>query len=150
MAAEDDFQQRFLKRAWLPFLRVPCVACDELCNKATVHMSSALNPASSARLASTAAWSGDNYRAVVRLIAQSPYGAVSCAHAEQQPECGGGAALASLQHHNFLLRRSFHALARDLDEAAFGATPAERHDVFTLPSAAELRVARARVAAKSL
>ena len=58
--------------------------------------------------------------------------------------------LASLQKHNYLLRRSFHALARDVDEAVFGATSAERGDVFMLPSAAELCIARARADAKSL
>ena len=47
------------------------------------------------------------------------------------------------QKHNFLLRRSFHPLARDVDEAVFRATPAERGDVFMLQSAAELCTARA-------
>lgn len=129
-----------------PCLRAPRAACDELCDNAAVHINSGLNPASSA----TAAWSGDQYRAVVRLIAESPHGAVSCAHAEEQPECGGGAVLASLQKHNFLLRRSFHALARDVDEVVFGATSAERGDVYMLPSAAALCIVRARVDAKSL
>ena len=115
-----------------------------------MHINSGLNPASIAPRTATGAWSGDQYRAVVRLIAESPHGAVSCAHAEQQPECGHGAALASLQQHNFLLRRSFHTLARDVDEAVFGATLAERGDVFMLLSAAELLIARARVANESL
>jgi hypothetical protein len=91
-----------------------------------------------------AAWTTDDCRTVLHMIASSPHAAVPAAQLEAAlgldgSKLDGSKKLQSMNKLNLLLRRSYDPLARDLDAAAFGP---KKEDVFTLPSADHVRAAR--------
>ena len=89
-----------------------------------------------------AAWSAEDFRAVLRAIIASPHGAVPVDELEAALGAGGAAKLESMNAKNLLLRRAYYPLARDIDAAAFGP---DLEDVYTLPSASHLLAARRKL-----
>jgi hypothetical protein len=111
--------------------------CNAVVQSATTDISNGL------RLVSwkDAAWSAEDFRAVLRSIASSPHVAVPVEQLEAVLGEGGAAKLESMNAKNLLLRRAYDPLARDIDAAAFGP---DLEDVYTLPSAAHVLAARRR------
>jgi hypothetical protein len=89
-----------------------------------------------------AAWSAEDFRAVLRSIVSSPHVAVPVAQLEAVLGEGGAAKLESMNAKNLLLRRAYDPLARDIDAAAFAA---DLEDVYTLSSAAHVLAARRKL-----
>jgi len=99
-----------------------------------------------------AAWTTDDCRTVLHMIASSPHAAVPAAQLEAHLGFslfglrffGWGAAqkLQSMNKMNLLLRRSYDPLARDIDAATFGP---ELEDVYTLPSASHIIAAKRKL-----
>ena len=89
-------------------------------------------------------WTADDYRAVLRAVAQSTHGAVPVSELEISLGDGGDAKLNSMLKLNYLLRRSHDLLARDIPADAFVVDDA-LEDVMTLPSTAHLVAARRRM-----
>jgi hypothetical protein len=95
-----------------------------------------------------AAWSTEDFRAVLRAIVSSPHAAVTVTELEAVlgfALLGGGGAAAklwSMTRLNMLVRRAYDPLARDIDAAAFGPG---REDVYTLPTAAHVQAARRKL-----
>jgi hypothetical protein len=86
-----------------------------------------------------AAWTTDDCRTVLQMIASSPHAAVSAAQLVAALGEDGSNKLQSMNKLNLLLRRSYDPLARDIDAAAFGP---KKQDVYTLPSEAHMYAAR--------
>jgi len=132
-------------------------SCQSLVREAAVDISRALSPSTW----DGAAWTADDCRTVLHMIASSPHAAVPAAQLEahlgfslfglrlfgwggaQKLEAAlcldGSKKLQSMNKMNLLLRRSYDPLARDIDAAAFGP---KKQDVYTLPSAAHVCAAR--------
>ena len=110
-------------------------SCQSLVREAAGDISRALRP----RTWEGAAWTADDCRAVLQMIASSPSAAVS--YVQLEPRLLGDAAskLQCMNKMDFLVRRSYEPLARDIDTAAFGP---KKQDVYTLPSAAHVCAAR--------
>ena len=99
-----------------------------------------------------AAWTSDDCRTALQMIASSPHAAVPAAQLEAHLglslfglrlfRWGGAQKLQSMNKMNLLLRRSHDPLARDIDAAAFGP---DLEDVYTLPSAAHVIAARRKL-----
>ena len=89
-----------------------------------------------------AAWSAEDFRAVLRAIVSSPHAAVPVSQLDAELGEGSTAKLESMNAKNLLLRRAYDPLARDIDAAAFGA---DLEDVYTLPSAAHVLAARRKL-----
>jgi hypothetical protein len=120
-------------------------SCQSLVREAAIDISRAIRPSTW----EGAAWTADDCRTVLHMIASSPHAAVPAAQLEAHLGFslfglrlfGWGAAqkLQSMNKMNLLLRRSYDPLARDIDAAAFGH---KKEDVYTLPSAAHVCAAR--------
>ena len=111
-------------------------ACDAVLYTARTVVNTGLQERGEAR-----GWTRQQYAAVLAALAKSPHGALRCCELEADAAAGGALALEAMQNRNLLIRRSWHATLRDLPAEAFGDPP---EDVFTLPSAAHLVVARQR------
>ena len=127
------------------------LGCDAIVQTARTRISSGLSP----ETWKGAAWSTEDCRTVLRLIASSPYGAVPVKELEAAIDSrfsvfgrrlwgrsGAAAKLQSMNESNLLLRRAYSPLARDIDKAAFGP---DLEDVYTLPSAAHVLAARLKL-----
>ena len=110
-------------------------SCQSLVREAAVDISRALSPSTW----EGAAWTADDCRTVLHMIASSPHAAVSVAQLGAALGEDGSNKLQSMNKLNLLLRRSYDPLARDIDAAAFGP---KKQDVYTLPSAAHVCAAR--------
>ena len=111
------------------------LGCDAIVQTARTRISSGLSP----ETWKGAAWSTEDCRTVLRLIASSPHGAVRVEELKAALGTDGAIKLQSMNELNLLLRRSYDPLARDIDAAAFGP---DAEDVYTLPSAAHVLAAR--------
>jgi hypothetical protein len=102
-----------------------------------------------------AAWSAEDFRAVLRSIVSSPHADVPVVELQvaltskfpffgmrSWGRRGGAAKLESMNKFNLLVRRSFDPLARDIDAAAFRR---KKKEVYTLPSAAHVLAARRKL-----
>ena len=85
-----------------------------------------------------AAWSMENFRAVLRSIVSSPHAAVPVEQLAAVLDKEGADKLASMNQKNLLVLRAYDPMARDIDSAAFG----PKKKVYTLPSAAHVLAAR--------
>jgi len=132
-------------------------ACASIVQTAATVIAKGLSPSTW----EGAAWTTDDCRTVLHMIASSPHAAVPAAQLEahlgfslfglrlfgwggaQKLEAAlgldGSKKLQSMNKMNLLLRRSYDPLARDIDAAAFGP---KKQDVYTLPSAAHVCAAR--------
>jgi hypothetical protein len=110
-------------------------ACASIVQTAMTRITKGLSPSTW----DGAAWSADDCRTVLHMIASSPHAAVSVAQLVAALGEDGSNKLQSMNKLNLLLRRSYDPLARDIDAAAFGP---KKQDVYTLPSAAHVRAAR--------
>ena len=120
-------------------------ACASIVQTAMTRITKGLSPSTW----EGAAWTTDDCRTVLHMIASSPHAAVPAAQLEAQLGFrlfglrlfgwGGAQKLQSMNKMNLLLRRSYDPLARDIDAAAFGP---KKQDVYTLPSAAHVCAAR--------
>ena len=115
-------------------------ACASIVQTAMTRITKGLSPSTW----EGAAWTTDDCRTVLHMIASSPHAAVPAAQLEAAlgldgSKLDGSKKLQSMNKLNLLLRRSYDPLARDLDAAAFGP---KKEDVFTLPSADHVRAAR--------
>ena len=120
-------------------------ACASIVQAAMTRITKGLSPSTW----EGAAWTSDDCRTVLQMIASSPHAAVPASQLEAHLGFslfglrlfgwGGAQKLQSMNKMNLLLRRSYDPLARDIDAAAFGPL---RKDVYTLPSAAHVCAAR--------
>ena len=90
-----------------------------------------------------AAWSTEDFRAVLHSIVSSPHAAVSVEKLDALLGEGGAAKLESMNEKNMLVLRTYDPLACDIDADAFG--PDKDDDVYTLPSAAHVLAARRKL-----
>ena len=114
------------------------LGCDAIVRTATTRISSGLIP----ETWEGAAWSTEDCRTVLQKIVSSPHAAVPVVELVAELGGGGAAKLKSMNAMNLLLRRAYDPLARDIDDAAFGA---DFEDVYTLPSAAHVLAARRKL-----
>jgi len=113
-------------------------SCQSLVREAAVDISRALSPSTW----DGAAWTADDCRTVLHMIASSPHAAVSVAQLVAALGEDGSNKLQSMNKLNLLLRRSYDPLARDIDAAAFGP---ELEDVYTLSSASHMIAAKRKL-----
>jgi hypothetical protein len=130
-------------------------ACASIVQTAMTRITKGLSPSTW----EGAAWTTDDCRTVLHMIASSPHAAVPAAQLEahlgfslfgwggaQKLEAAlgldGSKKLQSMNKMNLLLRRSYDPLARDIDAAAFGP---DLEDVYTLPSAAHVIAAKRKL-----
>jgi hypothetical protein len=135
-------------------------ACASIVQTAATDIAKGLSPSTW----EGAAWTTDDCRTVLHMIASSPHAAVPAAQLEahlgfslfglrlfgwggaQKLEAAlgldGSKKLQSMNKMNLLLRRSYDPLARDIDAAAFGP---DLEDVYTLPSAAHVIAAKRKL-----
>jgi hypothetical protein len=122
--------------------------CNAIVQGAMKDISNGLRPVT----LKDAAWSTEDFRAVLEMIVRSPHAAVPvvelevalssnfpCFRMRSWGRREGATKLESMNAKNLLLRRAYDPLARDIDAAAFGP---KLKDVFTLPSAAHVLAAR--------
>jgi len=115
-------------------------ACASIVQTAMTRITKGLSPSTW----EGAAWTTDDCRTVLHMIASSPHAAVPAAQLEAAlgldgSKLDGSKKLQSMNKLNLLLRRSYDPLAGDIDAAVFGP---KKQDVYTLPSAAHVRAAR--------
>jgi hypothetical protein len=110
-------------------------ACFSIVQAAMTRITKGLSPS----IWEGAAWTTDDCRTVLQMIASSPHAAVPAAQLEAVLGEDGIVKLQCMNKMNFLVRRSYDPLARDIDAAAFGP---KKRDVYTLPSAAHVCAAR--------
>jgi hypothetical protein len=113
-------------------------ACASIVQTAATDIAKGLRPSTW----EGAAWTMDDCRTVLHMIASSPHAAVPAAQLEAHLGLDGSKKLQSMNKLNLLLRRSYDPLTRDIDAAAFGP---KKQDVYTLPSAAHVRAARVKL-----
>ena len=123
-------------------------ACASIVQTAMTRITKGLSPSTW----DGAAWTADDCRTVLHMIASSPHAAVPAAQLEAHLGFslfglrlfgwGGAQKLQSMNKLNLLLRRSYDPLARDIDAAAFGP---ELEDVYTLSSASHMIAAKRKL-----
>ena len=118
-------------------------ACKSIVQIAMTRITKGLSPSTW----EGSAWTADDCRTVLHMIASSPHAAVPAAQLEAHLGfslfgLGGAQKLQSMNKMNLLLRRSYDPLARDIDAVAFGP---DLEDVYTLPSAAHIIAAKRKL-----
>ena len=123
-------------------------ACQSIVQTAMTRITKGLSPTTW----EGAAWTSNDCRTALKMIASSSHAAVPAAQLEAHLGLslfglclfgwGGAKKLQSMNKMNLLLRRSYDPLARDIDAAAFGP---DLEDVYTLPSAAHVIATRRKL-----
>jgi hypothetical protein len=112
--------------------------CNAIVQGAMKDISNGLRPVT----LKDAAWSTEDFRAVLEMIVRSPHAAVPVVELDAVLGACGPAKLKSMNQMNLLMRRVYDPLACDIDAAAFGL---DLEEVYTLPSAAHVLAARRKL-----